>query len=41
MDDLIRILKKQNVAGKELIKKLRVYVSNELVDVCSDESLKQ
>ncbi|OAO13535.1 hypothetical protein AV274_4802 [Blastocystis sp. ATCC 50177/Nand II] len=41
LDDLIRILKKQNVAGKELIKKLRVYVSNELVDVCSDESLKQ
>lgn len=27
--------------GKEFIEKLTTYVSNELVDVCSDESLKQ
>ena len=41
MEDIIYILKKQNVEGKELIEKLSSFVSNEMVDICSEESLEQ
>ena len=41
LEDIIRILKKQNLRGKELTSKLTKYISDELVDVCSEESLRQ
>ncbi|KAK8826380.1 hypothetical protein WA538_001518 [Blastocystis sp. DL] len=41
LEDIIYILKKQNVEGKEMIEKLSSLVSNEMVDICSEESLEQ
>ena len=32
------LLKKQGYQGKSMINRLKAYVSNELIDVCSEES---
>ena len=37
-EDMLWLLKKQGYKGKSMIQRLKAYVSNELIDVCSEES---